>query len=122
MPGDDFDAVALYDVMDRVPRERKLSWTATAAAIWEQSSVLNATRDDHPISPSTRTGIPRRPTPPASTHCSSSGGWTGRRSASHRGAPTDRTAPFPEAVPTSVSGGASAPCTPRSTEIDVGVG
>jgi hypothetical protein len=40
-------------VADARRREQQLSWPALAAAIWEQSRVLNQLRHDHPISPAT---------------------------------------------------------------------
>lgn len=55
-----FDAVALYLAMDRQRLERGLSWRQAADQIWAQSAVLNARRADHPISPSTITGIAKR--------------------------------------------------------------
>ena len=39
---------------------RGMSWRQVADAIWEQSVELNARRRDHPISPSTLTGIAKR--------------------------------------------------------------
>jgi len=56
----DFDAVALYHAMDARRTERGLSWRQVADEIWEQSADLNARRRDHPISPSTLTGIAKR--------------------------------------------------------------
>jgi hypothetical protein len=58
MPG--FDVRALYTALDRQRRERGLSWTRAADDIWELSAVLNARRQDHPISVSTITTMPRR--------------------------------------------------------------
>jgi hypothetical protein len=57
---DDFDAVALFDAMDAQRVARGLSWRQVADALWEQSAVLNRRRPDHPISPSTLTGIAKR--------------------------------------------------------------
>ena len=48
-----FDHQAFFDAVDARRREQRLSWTALAAVIWEQSYVLNARRNDHPISPAT---------------------------------------------------------------------
>jgi hypothetical protein len=48
-----FDHVAFFAAVDGRRREQQLSWTALAAAIWEQSSALNEQRNDHPISPAT---------------------------------------------------------------------
>jgi hypothetical protein len=56
----DFDAEAMFEALDELRRARGLSWAATADAIWQQSSALNATRDDRPIIPATPTGLPRR--------------------------------------------------------------
>jgi len=56
-----FDAVAMYEAMDRQRIERGLSWKQAADQIWRLSSELNERRPtDHPISPSTITGIARR--------------------------------------------------------------
>ena len=55
-----FDALALYHAMDAQRLERELSWRQVADQIWDQSAVLNRKRDDHPISPSTLTGIAKR--------------------------------------------------------------
>jgi hypothetical protein len=56
----DFDAIALYQAMDAQRIDRRLSWRKVADQIWDQSAVLNRQRNDHPISPSTLTGIARR--------------------------------------------------------------
>jgi hypothetical protein len=56
----EFDAVALFDAMDRQRVERHLSWRQVADEVWDQSSVLNQRRQDHPISPSTITGMGKR--------------------------------------------------------------
>jgi hypothetical protein len=56
----DFDALAMYAAMDAQRIERGLSWSGVAKAIWLQSIVLNQRRADHPISPSTLTGIAKR--------------------------------------------------------------
>lgn len=48
-----FDAQAFFGAVDARRRDEKLSWPALAAAIWEQSRVLSARRNDHPISPAT---------------------------------------------------------------------
>lgn len=58
--GSDFDATALFEAMDAQRIQRGLSWRQAADQIWEQSSILNQQRDDHPISPSTLTGIAAR--------------------------------------------------------------
>ncbi len=56
----EFDARAFYDAMDAERVARGWSWRQVASAIWDQSGVLNAKRRDHPISPSTLTGIAKR--------------------------------------------------------------
>jgi hypothetical protein len=56
----DFDAMALYEAMETKRSERGLSWRQVANEIWDQSASLNRKRHDHPISPSTLTGIARR--------------------------------------------------------------
>ena len=56
----EFDAVALHAAMDAERIRRGLSWRQVAKQIWEQSSDLNQRRQDHPISPSTLTGIANR--------------------------------------------------------------
>jgi len=60
LPAGDFDGFALYAAMDQRRIERGLSWRQVADQIWAQSADLNACRADHPISPSTITGIARR--------------------------------------------------------------
>jgi transcriptional regulator with XRE-family HTH domain len=56
----EFNALGLYAAMDAQRIERGLSWRQVAAKIWDQSSVLNERRGDHPISVSTLTGIAKR--------------------------------------------------------------
>ena len=56
----DFDALAMYRAMDAQRSPRGLSWRQVADQIWEMSADLNLLRRDHPISPSTLTGIARR--------------------------------------------------------------
>jgi hypothetical protein len=56
-----FDAGALYRALDARRTELGLSWTGVAGQIWELSSELNDRRRDHPISPSTLTGMARNP-------------------------------------------------------------
>jgi len=56
----DFDALAMYRAMDARRTELGLSWKGVADALWEQSALLNAQRNDHPISSSTLTGIAKR--------------------------------------------------------------
>jgi hypothetical protein len=55
-----FDAGALYRALDQKRTELGLSWTAVADQIWLLSSDLNDRRRDHPISPSTLTGMAKR--------------------------------------------------------------
>ena len=59
-PLSEFSAPRLYAAMDAQRVERGLSWRQVAAELWKQSNMLNATRGDHPISPSTLTGIAKR--------------------------------------------------------------
>jgi len=56
----EFNALELYAAMEAQRIERGLSWRQVAADIWDQSSVLNERRKDHPISVSTLTGIAKR--------------------------------------------------------------
>jgi hypothetical protein len=56
----EFDALALYAAMEAQRVDRGLSWRQVAAALWEQSNALNASRRDHPISAPTLTGIAKR--------------------------------------------------------------
>ena len=55
-----FDAIALYEAMDAQRLQRGLSWRQVADQLWALSDDLNQRRQDHPISPSTLTGIARR--------------------------------------------------------------
>ena len=52
--------MALFQAIDAERTQRGLSWRQVADQIWDQSAVLNRQRQDHPISPSTLTGIARR--------------------------------------------------------------
>ena len=56
-----FDAGALYLALDARRSELGLSWKGVADQIWELSSDLNDRRRDHPISPSTLTGMVKKP-------------------------------------------------------------
>jgi hypothetical protein len=56
----DFDTLGLFEELDAQRSERGLSWRGVADEIWELSSVLNARRRDHPISPSTLTNMGKR--------------------------------------------------------------
>jgi hypothetical protein len=53
----DFDISAFFAALDAQRLSRGLSWSGVAEEMWDQSSVLNAVRDDHPISASTITGM-----------------------------------------------------------------
>lgn len=48
-----FDHQAFFAAIDSQRRDRNLSWSALAAAVWDQSRVLNEQHDDHPISSAT---------------------------------------------------------------------
>jgi hypothetical protein len=50
----------LYEALDRQRVERGLSWRQVADQIWALSAELNRRRNDHPISPSTITGLAKR--------------------------------------------------------------
>ena len=56
----EFDAFAMYAVMDAQRMDRGLSWQKVAKEIWEQSAALNVRRHDHPISAATLTGVGKR--------------------------------------------------------------
>jgi hypothetical protein len=56
-----FDAGALYAALDAQRTEIGLSWKGVADQIWALSSDLNDQRHDHPISPSTLTGMATKP-------------------------------------------------------------
>lgn len=60
MPQSEFDVAAFAAAMDAERQARGLSWRQVAAEIWHMSAELNARRNDHPISPSTLTGMARR--------------------------------------------------------------
>jgi hypothetical protein len=47
----DFDALAMFAAMDARRIQRGPSWPAVAAELWDQSTLLNQRRRDHPISP-----------------------------------------------------------------------
>lgn len=57
---DEFDLQAFFAAVDARRREEQLSWPALATALWEQSRVLNALRNDHPISPATIKNLAQR--------------------------------------------------------------
>ncbi len=56
----EFDIAALFDALDAQRRNRALSWQGVAQQLWDQSAMLNAQRQDHPISASTLTGMAKR--------------------------------------------------------------
>jgi hypothetical protein len=58
----DFDARALWSALDVKRSGLGISWPAVAAEIWAQSALLNDRRNDHPISPSTISGMAKRGT------------------------------------------------------------
>ncbi len=57
---DEFDVVALQEAVDRRRRQTGLTWRAVADEMWQQSAVLNARRNDHPISRATISGMADR--------------------------------------------------------------
>lgn len=56
----DFDAQAFFAALDARRRAEQLSWAALARLVWDQSGVLNARRNDHPISPGTISRLAER--------------------------------------------------------------
>jgi hypothetical protein len=48
-----FNIEQFFAAIDQQRQREELSWAALATAIWDQSSVLNAQRHDHPISAAT---------------------------------------------------------------------
>ena len=56
----DFDGYALFEAMNAKRISKGLSWRQVADEIWNLSSDLNNRRHDHPISPSTITGLSER--------------------------------------------------------------
>ncbi len=56
-----FDAGALYQALDARRAELGVSWPGVASQIWQLSADLNDRRRDHPISPSTLTGMASKP-------------------------------------------------------------
>lgn len=56
----EFDGFALFEALDVEREERGLSWPKVARQMWELSADLNARRGDHPISPTTITGVSKR--------------------------------------------------------------
>jgi hypothetical protein len=55
-----FDIAALFSALDTQRLDQALSWPGVAKEIWNQSATLNAHRNDHPISATTLTGMPKR--------------------------------------------------------------
>ena len=56
-----FDALALHRALDERRRALGLGWAGVARQLWDLSSELNDQRHDHPISPSTLSGMATRP-------------------------------------------------------------
>lgn len=56
----EFDTQAFFAAVDARRCDQQLSWPALAAAIWEQSHVLNSRDNYHPISPSTIRNLAKR--------------------------------------------------------------
>lgn len=56
----DFDIDALFEALDAKRVACGLSWQGVADELWGLSAELNKRRNDHPISPSTLTGMPKR--------------------------------------------------------------
>ncbi len=56
----EFDVGALFAALDAQRVERGLSWQGVADELWALSTQLNVQRSDHPISPSTLTGMRTR--------------------------------------------------------------
>jgi hypothetical protein len=56
----DFDCFALFAALDARREELGLTWAAVARDIWALSEELNSRREDHPIAPTTLTGLARR--------------------------------------------------------------
>jgi hypothetical protein len=52
-----FDVGALYAALDAQRAQLGLSWNQVAQQLWSLSSALNERRRDHPISPSTLSGM-----------------------------------------------------------------
>jgi hypothetical protein len=56
----EFDVDALFTALDGRRRAEGLSWTGVADAIWQLSAELNDKRHDHPIAPTTLSGMAKR--------------------------------------------------------------
>jgi len=59
-PAGEFDFGGFFRAVDSQRAARGLSWAGVAREVWEQSAVLNSRRRDHPISPSTLSGMEAR--------------------------------------------------------------
>jgi len=55
-----FDCVALFTALDVERRDRGLDWYALADELWQQSSALNARRNDHPLCGGAIQRLPQR--------------------------------------------------------------
>ena len=55
-----FDTEMFFAALDERRHARGLSWPKVAAEMWELSADLNLRRGDHPISPATVAGMPKR--------------------------------------------------------------
>jgi hypothetical protein len=56
----DFDVQALFDALEAKRLSEGLTWRGATDTIWKMSEELNNRRHDHPISPATLTGMPKR--------------------------------------------------------------
>jgi len=56
----DLDIATLFSALDAQRLDRALSWLGVAKEVWNQSAMLNARRNDHPISATTLTGMTKR--------------------------------------------------------------
>jgi hypothetical protein len=59
-PKAEFSVEELYQALDEQRLSRNLSWRQVADEIWDLSKELNDRRRDHPISPSTLSGMRER--------------------------------------------------------------
>lgn len=71
----EFDVTKLFEALDRKRQDGGLSWSGVAREIWRMSELLNARRDDHPISPETLVRMPVRPQRSSSTWPAGRSGW-----------------------------------------------
>lgn len=88
----DFDGQALFRALDEQRTARGLSWRQAVDEIWDLSAELNVRRRDHPISPSTITGIARRGTT-SCQHALFFLRWLGRSPEDFLNAPSGRAVP-----------------------------